>query len=355
MVKWLLLEYFKLPVIKTTKKETPSIGKGEMKRYAEQFKNPYCLVMEKYRSLQNIRDNFLSGIAPKLDNGIAHTKYSLHATTTGRPNSKDPNLLNIPRLKEIKKCIIARPGYKFIQADLSQIEVRVAAVIYYDQNLIDICNTEGKDFHCLIASKANNISYDKFYTEYIAGNKKFKEMRQAAKGLTFGVLYQEGSQKLAYELNISEEKAEKFIEDYFKGFPDLKDNIEKQKQFVIENGYVSTYFNFRRYFKYHGKEDHETLRQAVNTPIQGTAWNILQLILIEIDKLLEQLNFRSRLVAQVYDSVVVESPDEEIAEVVHLIKNIVRNVNKPYEKLNHVMLDTDIEVGKDLGNLSNYS
>uniref|UniRef100_A0A6M3L2V9 DNA-directed DNA polymerase n=2 Tax=viral metagenome TaxID=1070528 RepID=A0A6M3L2V9_9ZZZZ len=352
MIQWLLLEYFKLPVLKTTKKESPSIGKGEMKRYAEQFKNPYCLVMEKYRSIQNIRDNFLSGTVSKLHNGVAHTRYSLHATASGRPNSKDPNLLNVPRLKEIKECIIARPGCKFIQADLSQIEVRVAAVVYDDQNLIDICNTEGKDFHCLIAAKANNIPYDKFYTEYTTGNKKFKEMRQAAKSLTFGVLYQEGPQKLAYELGISREKAEKFIEDYFKGFPDLKNNIEKQKQFVIDNGYVSTYFNFRRYFKYHREEDHETLRQAVNTPIQGTAWNILQLALVDIDKRIEGLGLESRLVLQVYDSIVVETKEGEIDVVARLLKDSMEGVIKPFEGLNRVKLKADVEVGPNLADMS---
>ena len=286
MVQWLLLDYYKLPVLKTTKPTkanpdgNPSIGKDEMKKYAIDHKNEYCDLMQLYRSYQNIRDNFLSGVLPKLVKNVAHTTYSLHATTTGRPNSKNPNILNIPADDEdIKRCIIARPGHIFLYSDLSQIEVKVASVIYHDKALIELCNTVGKDFHCMTTAKVFKIPYEEVNSKYLAyedgdhspENAKIAQARRAAKAIVFGIFYQMGAEKLSKTLGVSLLKAEQFIKEFFAGFPDLEKEIEKTKQFVLDNGYVDTYFNFRRKWKNHSIEDHATLREAVNARIQGTA------------------------------------------------------------------------------------
>lgn len=358
MVHWLLLDYYDLPVIKeVTKgpnKGNPTIGKVEMKKYAEDYNNPYCIAMQQYRSYQNIRNNFLSGAVPKLVDGIGHTKYSLHVASSGRPVSTNPNLLNIPREKDIKRVFIPRDGHVFVCADLRQIEVRVAAVIYNDSNLIEVCNSVGSDFHCMIAAKANGIPYDEFYSRYKNGDEDAAKKRQDGKALTFGVLYQEGAEALAYNLGTSKRKAQEFIDDYFRGFPELKKNIEKQKQFVVKNGYVDTYFGFRRWFKNHQVEDHEILRMAVNTPIQGTAWNLLELILIEVDRVLEERGLKSALVLQVYDSVIVEAVENEVEEVALLIKEVMENINKPYPELSRVKIEIDMEIGDNLGELVEY-
>uniref|UniRef100_A0A6M3K9X3 DNA-directed DNA polymerase n=1 Tax=viral metagenome TaxID=1070528 RepID=A0A6M3K9X3_9ZZZZ len=354
MVKWLLLDYFKLPILKETKTNTPSIGKGEMKRYAEQFKNPYCLIMEKYRSLQNIRDNFLSGTLSKLHNGVAHTKYSLHSTATGRPNSIDPNLLNLPRAKEIKECIIARPGYQFVCADEAQLEVRISSVVYDEPKLIEICNDFSKDIHCAITAQAFDRDYDEIYNGYKNGDWEITELRVQGKAIQFGVIYQEGPQKLAYELGIQTEEAAKFIQDYYKRFSNLRKNIDAVIQFVIEHGYVDTYFNFRRRWKFHSEEDHSTQREAVNHGVQSLAFSIIQLALIEIDKKLEEVGLVSRLVLQVYDSVIVETLEKEIPVVAEIVKNAMENVIKPFENINRVKLKSDIEVGPNLADLETF-
>lgn len=358
MIKWLMLDYYKLPILKETKKDNPSIGKDEMKKYAEEHDNEYGKKMELYRSYQNIRDNFLSGVLPKLHNNVAHTTYSLHATTTGRPNSKNPNLLNIPaKDEEIKRIFIARPGYKFLYSDLSQIEVRVASVIYYDENLIEMCNTKGKDFHCMTTEKVFKIPYDEIKEKYDAyeegdhseENTRIMLLRKAAKNITFGILYGMGADSLSYRIGVSVSKAEKFIHDYFEGFPGLRDGIEKTKQFVIDNGYADTYFKFRRRWKYHNPEDHNSIREGVNHRVQGTAWNLMQLDLIEVDKYLE--DFKSDLIMQIYDALVVEAKEEEIDIIAPKIKKIMETINKPYDVLNEVQLRADVQVGPNLADL----
>uniref|UniRef100_A0A6H1ZDT7 DNA-directed DNA polymerase n=1 Tax=viral metagenome TaxID=1070528 RepID=A0A6H1ZDT7_9ZZZZ len=350
-IQHLLLKVYGLPVLKTTKKDQPSITKDEMERYAKDFNNPYCIAMEQYRSHHTIRNNFLSGVIPKLVDNVAHTNYSLHATTTGRPASYNPNLLNLPRRdKDIKRVYVARPGYIFLYSDLQQIEVRIASVIYYDQNLIDICNTEGQDFHSAIASKVNNIPYDEFFKlARIDEDPKYVEIRNMAKTIVFGILYQKGAESLARDLNITTQKAEEFIRDYFSGFPDLERGIEEIKQHVIKYGWADTFFGFRRRWRNHSEKDHGTLRECVNFPIQGTAWNLAEKILIKVDKYLEDK--KSKLVLQTYDSIVVEAKEEEVYTIAEPIKEIMSTINKPYSPLNKVNILADVEIGPNLADL----
>jgi len=161
------------------------------------------------------------------------------------------------------------------------------------------------------------------------------------------VLYQQAAPALAYALGISVKAAQEFIDEYFQTYPDLERNIELHKKFVIENGYAKTYFNFFRRWEDHTEENHNMLRECVNMPIQGTAWNIMELILIEVDKRLLE-SFKARLMMQIYDSMIVETPDDEIQEVGKMLKDVVENINKPYEDLNKVKLITDIKVGNSL-------
>jgi len=356
MVRWLLLDYYKLdPILPKKKTNTgnPTVDKKAMEQYAKGG-NTYCQVMEKYRSIQNIRDNFLSGVVPKLIGDTAHTIYSLHATSTGRPNSKEPNLLNIPDKgdagKDIKRCMIARPDHVFVYADESQVEVRVAAVIFDEPNLIEICNAGG-DLHCLTTAKVYGMTYDEVYDGYKSGDVEITEKRKGVKAVVFGCLYQESAIGLAYDLGISVRKAEQFIKDFFKGFPNLERNIEKLKQKVIETGEVSTYFGFKRRWKFHSADDHNTLREAVNMPVQGTAWNLVELAIIQINDFLEKNKMISGLALQVYDSVAVEAHISEYKKVCRAVKKIMESVNKPYPELNRVKLTADVEVGKNLAEL----
>ena len=361
-IKYLLLDYYKLPVLKKTKKKGPSVGKEEMAKYAEApYKNKYCDIMEKYRGLEAMRKNFLSGVVSKLEGDTAHTKYSLHSTATGRPNSKDPNLLNIPARsedKDIKGCLVARDGFSFIAADMSQIEIRVAAVIFDDENLIAACNKTGQDFHSSIASNIYEIPYDEFYSKYKAEDLHITDLRTAAKAVSFGVLYQMSHVALAYRLGISERRAQQFIDEYFKGFPNLAFNIEKLKKDVIKNGYVRNYFGFTRRWHYHSEEDQGTIREAVNFPIQSVAWNLVQMAMIKIDNefgRLQESITKDGLVLQVYDSIICEVKDESINQVAEIMRGVMTNINMEFERLNRVQLLADFQIGKDLKDLKKYS
>lgn len=351
MIKWMILEHYKLPVLQYTKKDKPSVGKREMERYAEEFNNPYCRLMEQYRSYQVLRDGFLSGVLPKIVDGVAHTRYSLHSTTTGRPNSKDPNLLNWPRDKELKRCIIARPNHKFVYSDFAQLEMRLASVIYNDESLREICNDVTKDIHSNITAKAFGKTYEEVYNGYKQGDQYLTELRVAGKTVGFGVLYQIGAKKLSYQLKISEEKGQAFIDDFYKNFPSLRKNIDELKQLVIKQGYIDNYFKFRRRWKFHSEEDHNTIREAVNFPIQSLGFNLLALSMIQIDKELERRSMKSALLMQVYDSIVVEAVEEEVDEVIDIIYNIMNHVIDPFENINRVKLKSDVQIGYNLAEL----
>jgi DNA polymerase I len=355
MLRWLLLERYNLPVLKTKKtpkgEENPVLDAKAMKVYASKHKNKYCQIMEKYRSYQTLRENFLSGMLPKLIDNVAHTTYSLHSTATGRPNSKDPNLLNLPggkETKKIKQAFIARPGYIFVYGDLSQIEVKVAAVVYEEPNLIDICN-RGGDFHCEITSRILGIPYEVVFEGKESGDEEIINKRRIFKSIVFGILYQEGPAALARSLGLTVSEAEDFIREFFKGFPSLEKNIELTKREVIKNGYLTNLFGFRRSWKYHSEEDHSTLREAVNFKVQSVAWNLLELGLIKIDSKLKEM--KSELVIQVYDSIGVEAVEEERKKVARIMKKAMETVNRSIPKLDQIRVTADVEMGYNLAEL----
>lgn len=353
-IKWLLLEHDKLPVLKKTKKDQPSVGQGEMKTYAEKYNNKYCKLMVDYRSNETLRSSFLSGVLPKLVDDVAHTKYGLRSTSTGRPNSTGINLLNIPRNKDVKQCLVARDGYSFVYGDFAQMELRVGGVVYNEPRLINICNDSDKDMHCNITAKAFNRDYDEIYNGYQNKDKELTELRTKGKSVSFGVLYQIGAQGLAYDLKITESKAQQFIDDFYTEFPDLYYYIEQTKAEIIKNGYLTNYFGFRRRWFKHTADDHNALREGVNFKVQSLAFNLLELSLISINKKLIRRGLKTKLIMQVYDSIICEALDEEISIVAPIMKDSMTTVNKSFKTLNRVRLFTDIEVGKSLNNLEKY-
>lgn len=352
MLRWLLIEKYKLPVLKTntisTGEKTPVLDATRMKIYAEKHKNPYCKIMEKYRSYQTLRENFLSGLLPKLVNNVAYTTYSLHATDTGRPNSKDPNLLNLPggeETEEIRTCFIARPGCIFVYSDLSQIEVKVAAVVYDEPRLIKIVNS-GRDFHCEITSRILGLPYEEVFEGKQNGDPEIVHKRRIFKTITFSILYGKGAESLAVDLDITVGEAEHFINEYFKGFPDLKRNLELCKKEVIQKGYLTNPFGFVRRWKYHKEEDHNTLREAINFPVQSTAWNLLELGMIKADRELSKYNIP--LITQVYDSLGAESEEKEMKKAARIMKKAMQSCNHGIPNLDKIRVTADVEIGYNL-------
>jgi DNA polymerase-1 len=346
-LKHLLYDVYQLPILKKTKKGGVSTDKELMKIYSEApYKNKYCAIMEQYRSYENIRSTFLSGVIPQLDGDIAHTTYSLHATTTGRPVSKNPNLLNLPtKEKEIKEIYIPRDGYVFLYFDLKAIEMRVASVIYWDDVLINICNS-GWDIHTQTAVEILGGDYESLQSLYELKDHDATMKRRVAKTINFGIIYGQGAHGLAEELNIKESVAEEYIYNYFLRFKGLKKGIDDIQKFAIDKGYVETYFGLRRYWKDHTVENLNMLREAQNTPVQGTAWQLSQLIQIGSRNFVKKYNFDAKMVIQMYDAVVIECREKDIIDIAPEIINIVENVNKPFPILNEVKIKADIEIGR---------
>jgi DNA polymerase I len=352
MLRWLLLERYKLPILKTgtTSKgeRTPVLDAARMKIYSEKYKNPYCQIMGKYRSYQTLRENFLSGILPKLVSGVAHTTFSLHSTDTGRPNSRNPNLLNLPGgedTEEIRTCFIARPGCIFVYSDLSQIEVKVAAVVYDEPELIRIVNS-GRDFHCEITSRILGLSYEIIFEGKQNGDPEIVHKRRIFKTITFSILYGKGAESLAVDLDISVDEAEHFIAEYFRGFPSLKRNLELCKREVIQKGYLTNLFGFRRRWKYHKEDDHNTLREAINFKVQSTAWNLLELGMIKADRELSKYNIP--LITQVYDSLGAEPKKEDMKKTARIMKKAMQSCNSGINRLDKIRVTADVEVGYNL-------
>jgi len=354
-VKWLLIDHYKLPILKRSKKtKAPSVGQKEMETYAKKHKNKYCKVMVDYRSNETLRSSFLGGVLPKLVDGVAHTKYGLHSTSTGRPNSTGINLLNIPRNKDIKQCLIARDGHSFVYGDESQMELRAASVLYNEPRLISICNDEDRDLHCNITAKAFKRDYDEIYNGYKNKDEKITELRVKGKTTGFGVLYQIGAPGLAYDLKVKEAEAQQFIDDFYAEFPDLQYNIEEIKAEVIKNGYLTNYFGFKRRWIKHTIDDHNSQREGVNFIVQSLSFNLLEIAMTQINTKLIKKNLKSKIILQVYDSITCEAPDEEIDEVAAIMKQVMTSVNKPFKNLNRVKLLVDIEVGKNLKDMHKY-
>ena len=353
MVKWLLIDYYGLPILKKTKKGGVSVGIKEMEVYAKKHENEYCKSMVNYRSIESMRKNFLSGIVPKLVNNVAHTKYSLHATGSGRPNSTGINLLNIPRNKIIKRCYVPHEGFTFVYSDFSTMEIRVAAMLSGDYNLIKLCNDKTKEFHSAVACEINSLNYIEFENRRkIEGEYgEYNLLRTDAKGVSFGILYQMSKEALALQLRCSVQRAEEIIYNYFAKFPILQKYIEDIKEEVIKYGCVSNYFGFKRSWKYHKEEDAHTLREAVNHPIQSTAVFLTYLSMIKINKRLIENRMKSFLSLQVYDSIICQSPEDEIKDVAYIMQDTMENINKDFDKLDRVQLIADICIGNNLGDL----
>lgn len=276
------------------------------------------------------------------------------STVITRRNNKvsiSGNCLNIPRAKDIKKCFISRPGHSFVYSDEGQLEVRVASVVYREPELIKICNDTTKDFHCNMTAKAFGRNYQEIYDGYKAGDEAITELRVAGKGVTFGILYGSGAEGIANQIGKSKDEAQKLIDEYFKNFPSLKRNIEKAKKLVIKQGFLDNYFGFRRSWINHTKEDHATLRESTNMLIQSLAWNFIELAMIQIDEAFIRNKMESQILLQIYDAVIVESPDDEIKDASRIVKSIMESVNQPYKGINEVKLISDIEVGKCLGEM----
>lgn len=317
----ILFEKLKLPVKKKTKNGySTDVDVLEKLR----FEHPVIEKILEYRQLMKLNSTYVEGMLPyinKRTNRI-HSAFHQTVTATGRISSTEPNLQNIPTRielgKRLRKVFKVKEGYVFVDADYSQIELRVLAHISEDEHMIHaFLNNE--DIHAQAASKVFNIPLEEVS----------KEKRSEAKAVNFGIVYGISDFGLAEQLGISRKTAKQYIEQYLKKYIGIKNFMSEITEKAKELGYVETLFKRRRYIP-ELKSNNYMVRQfgnrvAMNTPIQGTAADIMKIAMINVDRELESRNLKSRIVLQIHDELLLEVAEEEKDEVKKLLKESMEN------------------------------
>ena len=290
------------------------------------YEHPVIEKILEYRQLQKINSTYVEGLIPYIDEtGRIHSKFHQTVTTTGRISSTDPNLQNIPTRMELgrklRKVFKPEQGYIFVDADYSQIELRVLAHISEDKNMIEaFCNNE--DIHAQAASKVFNIPLEEVT----------KEERTKAKAVNFGIVYGISEFGLGEQLGVSRKKAKEYIEQYLDKYSGIKEFMINIVEETKEKGYVETLYHRRRYVP-ELKSNNYMVRQfgvrvAMNTPIQGTAADIMKIAMINVYNKLKENNLKSKLIVQVHDEILVETLESEKEQVKQIVKEEMENVIK---------------------------
>ena len=290
------------------------------------YEHPVIEKILEYRQLQKLNSTYVEGLIPYIDEtGRIHSKFHQTVTTTGRISSTDPNLQNIPTRMELgrklRKVFKPEQGYIFVDADYSQIELRVLAHISEDKNMIEaFCNNE--DIHAQAASKVFNIPLEEVT----------KEERTKAKAVNFGIVYGISEFGLGEQLGVSRKKAKEYIEQYLDKYSGIKEFMINIVEETKEKGYVETLYHRRRYVP-ELKSNNYMVRQfggrvAMNTPIQGTAADIMKIAMINVYNKLKENNLKSKLIVQVHDEILVETLEREKEQVKQIVKAEMENVIK---------------------------
>lgn len=297
------------------------------------------LVLE-YRTHQKLKstycDGLLSLINPKT--GRIHSVFHQTGTVTGRLSSSEPNMQNIPTRtelgRELRKMFSAKDGCVLIDADYSQIELRVLAHLAQDPVMIDAFKS-GEDIHAVTASKILNIPIDSLT----------KEQRNSAKAINFGIVYGMSEYTLSQDLKISFGEAKKYMNEYFSKYQGVRKYLDSLKEFAHANGYVTTIMNRIRYIP-ELKSPQAMVRSfgeraAMNTPVQGSAADIMKCAMVRVYNRLKAENLKSRIILQVHDELIIEAAYDEEEQVKAILKSEMENAIK----LN-VPLTVDMESGK---------
>lgn len=289
-------------------------------------------LIEDFRELEKLRNTYID-VLPTLINkqtGRVHTHFNQAVTTTGRLSSSQPNLQNIPIRtdagREIRTCFVSEKGKKLVVADYSQIELRVVASLAKDKTMLEIFR-KGEDIHSATAAAINNVDIKDVD----------KEMRRAAKAINFGVLYGMGAYGMSSRTGIPQWQAQEFIDEYFRAFAGVKKYMDSTLALAKEEGYVETLFGRRRYIPELSSGSapirNAGERMAINMPVQGTAADIMKEAMIELESALRNHTSKviqkdTKILLQVHDELVVETPDGTEQEVARLVKETMEGVVK---------------------------
>ena len=340
---FILFEKLQLPVQrKTMKTKSYSTDVKVLMKLASSGFNITKLIL-RYRSLSKLKSTYLDALI-KMANpstGRIHTSFNQTVTATGRLSSSNPNLQNIPIRGEegrrIRNGFISEDGCFLLSADYSQVELRVFAHYSKDEALIEAFQKK-EDIHSRTASEILGIAIDKVTSD----------MRRIAKAINFGIIYGMGPIKLAEELEIDNKTAKQYIESYYQKYEGVVRYRDEMIQLARKNGFVTTLFNRRRYLPEINSDKQriraEAERMAINTPIQGTAADLIKMAMINIHKRLREKAFQTKMLLQVHDELVFEVPEHEIETVSSMIKQEMENVHKLY-----VPLKVDMAFGQNWG------
>lgn len=285
--------------------------------------HPIIPLILNYRAITKLNSTYVTGMLPFIqEDGRIHGKFNQTVTATGRISSTDPNLQNIPTRtelgREIRKVFVPEDGYIFIDADYSQIELRVLAHFSDDDTLINAYNKDS-DIHVITASEVFGVPMENVDSL----------MRRRAKAVNFGIVYGISSFGLGQDLDISRKEAEGYINKYFDTYKGVKHYLDTTVEKAKQHGYVDTIFGRRRPVPELSSSNFMTRsfgeRVAMNSPIQGTAADIIKIAMININKELKQRNLKSKLILQVHDELIIEALIEEKDEVKDILVNEMIN------------------------------
>ena len=280
--------------------------------------HPVVAKILEYRQYTKLKSTYADGLANYIQNdGRIHGKFNQTITATGRISSTEPNLQNIPVRMElgrlIRKVFIPEDGYRFVDADYSQIELRVLAHCSGDEHLIQAYK-EQSDIHRITASQVFHIPFDEVTPQ----------QRRNAKAVNFGIVYGISSFGLSQDLSITRKEAAKYIDDYFATYPGIKTFLDHAVTHAREEGYVVTLFGRRRPVPELSSSNFMQRsfgeRVAMNSPIQGTAADIIKIAMIRVNQRLKDQKMMSRLVLQVHDELLIEAYEPELDEVQNILK-----------------------------------
>jgi DNA polymerase-1 len=331
------------PKAKKTKTGQYATGEDVLLKLANQHK--ICDDILTFRELTKLKSTYVDAL-PQLINpktGRVHTNYAQAVAVTGRLSSNNPNLQNIPirteKGREIRKAFVPRDeNHVLVSADYSQIELRIVAAISADVNMCEAFKT-GKDIHTATAAKVFNVAEEEVT----------KEMRYKAKSVNFGIIYGQGAFGLAENLGISRSEAKEIIDNYKKQFPNIQKYMDDTINFCKENGYVETLMGRKRWLKDINSGNFTVRgyaeRNAINSPIQGTAADMIKLAMIKIDEQFKANNFKSKMLLQVHDELVFDVLKEELEKVKPVILNCMQSA---------LALPNDVPTNAELGSGENW-
>lgn len=316
----ILFDKMCLPILKKTPKGQPSTAEEVLSELALDYPLPKCII--EYRQLNKLKSTYTDQLPKQIDvnTGRVHSSFHQAVTATGRLSSSNPNLQNIPVKTEegrkIRKAFIARPGYKIIAADYSQIELRIMAHLSNDPGFQHAFQ-HNLDIHKATAAEIFSVSLEAVTPL----------QRRSAKAINFGLIYGMSSFGLAKQLGLERGAAQNYINRYFERYPGVKKYMDDTRQLAHKQGYVETFFGRRLYLPLINAENkmqqQAAERMAINAPMQGTAADIIKLAMIRVHEWLSIHEPKTLMIMQVHDELVFEAPEEKVHSIIDKLKPIM--------------------------------